>query len=215
MSFRNFVTDMNPLDFYEYFDDFTDFTAGDWVITTTEAGGGSAAEASIDEPFGALLITNDSNDNDLDFLQLVRETFRFVAGKRFYFAARFKILEVIQCDMRIGLLIRDTTQLDVTDGIYFGVDDGDVKLDFSVEKNNTATLVADIHTLVANTYLTVEFYYAGSGGIQYMVNGVRLGAVALTNVPDDENLTVSFGIQNGEATINTLTIDYLRAVVER
>lgn len=36
----------------------------------------------------------------------------------------------------------------------------------------------------------------------------------LTNLPDDEELTVSFGIQNGEAAAKTLAIDYIRVEVE-
>ena len=37
----------------------------------------------------------------------------------------------------------------------------------------------------------------------------------LTNAPDDEDLTISFGIQNGEAAAKTMTIDYILAAVER
>ena len=37
----------------------------------------------------------------------------------------------------------------------------------------------------------------------------------LTNAPDDEDLTVSFGIQNGAAAAKTMTVDYIFAAVER
>ena len=33
--------------------------------------------------------------------------------------------------------------------------------------------------------------------------------------PDDEELTVSFGIQNGAAAAKTMTLDYIIAAVER
>ena len=36
-----------------------------------------------------------------------------------------------------------------------------------------------------------------------------------TNLPNDEDLTISFGIQNGEAVAKTMTIDYITMMVER
>jgi hypothetical protein len=39
--------------------------------------------------------------------------------------------------------------------------------------------------------------------------------VVSTNAPDDEELTVSFGIQNGAAAAKTLTVDYIGASKER
>ena len=62
MSFRNFVTDMDPNDFCEFVDDFHGYTATDWVITTTEAGTGSATEVVQDESFGVLKLTNAAGD---------------------------------------------------------------------------------------------------------------------------------------------------------
>jgi hypothetical protein len=203
-------------DFHTFFEDFDKYTAGDWTLTTTEAGAGDATEAIGNIDGGVLVITNDAADNDLDFFQLTKETFKFVVGKKMFFKCRFKILEVIECDMRLGLMITDTTQLDVTDGIYFGTDDGDALLDFSVEKNNTATLVAGVATLVADTFVTVGFYYDGeSSDIDYFVNGDTVGSVALTNMVDDEELAVSFGIQNGQAVANVMTIDYIVVKKER
>jgi hypothetical protein len=39
--------------------------------------------------------------------------------------------------------------------------------------------------------------------------------VVSTNAPDDEELTVSFGIQNGAAAAKVLTVDYVTAMKER
>ena len=213
MGFRNFVTDMNPLDFSEYMDDFQKYVAADWTVTEV----GVATQALADEAFGALLVTNAAADNDSSFSQLVGESFKYVNGKRLHFAARFKVSDATESDFIMGLQITDTTPLAVTDGIWFGKDDGDALLDFHVAKDSTQSDATGIHTMVDDTYVTVEFYYDGStaGRFQYFVNGVRLGAVALTNAPDDEELTLSFGIQNGEAVAKTMTLDYIRAVVER
>ena len=200
---------IDPTAFHVYFNDFDTYTVGDWTITTTEAGGGDATEALGNIDGGVLVITNDAADNDLDFFQKVGESFKYVAGKPMGFAARFKIFEVVQCDFVIGLQITDTTMLDVTDGIFFQKDDGDALLDFRVEKDNTATAATAIATLVADTFVTVEWVYDGETKIRYAVNGLELGSSVLTNVPDDEELTVSFGLQNGEAVANVLSLDYV------
>ena len=56
--------------FYQYSNDFMTYNSGDWTITTTEAGTGSASEAITSGAGGQLLLTNAAGDNDLDFLQL-------------------------------------------------------------------------------------------------------------------------------------------------
>lgn len=223
MGFRNFHTHLPRSDYAEYFNDFFEYTAADWTITTTEAGAGSATEALTPSIGGALLVTNDDADNDADFFQLAGEPFKFVAGKRLYFGIRFKTNDATETDLVAGLQITDTSPLAVSDGIWFGKDDGDTSIDFHVGKNSTQTDEAGVGTLADDTWVKLEFYYDGStdetgaatGNIQVFVDGVRVAGVALTNVPDDEDLTVSFGIQNGAAAAKTLTVDWIHAVVER
>jgi hypothetical protein len=220
MGFRdNFDNIGSKTAFHEYFNDFNDYNAADWVITTTEDGTGSATEVTMDEQFGALLVTNAAGDNDLDFLQKQFENFKYVSGKRLYFGARVKLLEVLQADFVMGLQIRDTTMLAVSDGIWFGKDDGDALLDFHVAKDSTQTDEVSVGTMVADTYVKIEFYYDGStasnANLQVFVDDVRVAGVSLANVPDDELLTLSMGLQNGQAVVNTMTIDWVRAVQER
>jgi hypothetical protein len=207
----------NPEDYYEYFNDFTkptDYDTNDWTLTTVEAGAGSATEAIGNLAGGVLVVTNDAADDDSDFFQSTKEVFKFVSGKKLYFAMRFKISDVTQSDFVAGLQITDTTPLAVTDGIYFRKDDGDAFLDFVVIKDSSATTKTAVATLTNDTYVKVAFYYDGSEMAIY-VNDVAVGDCALTNVPDDEELAISFGIQNGEAVAKILSVDYIRALVER
>lgn len=206
----------DPTDFRRYLEEFDRYAAGEWTLTTVEAGASSATEALTSIDGGALLITNDAADNDADFYQLPSEGFKFDATKRLYFETRFKVSDATQSDIVVGLQITDTTPLDVTDGIFFSKDDGDALIDFNVEKNNTATATAGIATLANDTFVTLAFYYEPSDGkIQYFVNGARVGASVITNVVDDEELTVSFGLQNGEAVAKTMTMDYIFVAKER
>lgn len=207
----------NPEDYYEYFNDFTkptDYDTNDWTLTTTEAGAGSATEAIGNLAGGVLVITNDAADDDADFFQSTKEVFKFVAGKKLYACMRFKLSDVTQSDFVFGLQITDTTPLAVTDGIYFRKDDGDAFLDFVVMKDSSATTSTAVATLVNDTYVKAAFYYDGSVMAIY-IDDVAVGKVALTTVPDDEELAISFGVQNGEAVAKILSVDYIRALAER
>ena len=208
----------SPEDFVTYFNDFLTYTAGDWTITTTEGGAGDATEAlATDQPNGVLVVTNDAADDDNDFFQLLPAAghFKFTSGKRLLFKARLKILEVIQCDFIAGLYATDTTPLATDDGIYFKSDDGDALLDVYVGKNNTYSSLTGVATLVADTFVTLEAYYDGDDSIQFFVNGVRVGSLPITNAPDDVALRPSFGLQNGQAVANVLSVDYVKAQQER
>ena len=99
-----------------YHNDFDTYHADEWTITTTEAGSGNASEALTSGPGGWLLVTNDDADNDLDFLQLKGEAFKYVATKNMFFKARFKVSDATQSDFVMGLGITRTTPLDTTDG---------------------------------------------------------------------------------------------------
>lgn len=206
----------DPTDYHVWFDDFDKYTAGDWTLTTVEAGASSATEAISNADGGVLLITNDSADDDSDFFQWAKETFKYESGKRLYFAIRFKTSDATQSDIVAGLQITDTTPLAVTDGIYFRKDDGDTNLDFVVVKDSTATTVTAFSTLADDTWVKLAWYYDGSSSdIDILVNDVVVGSAALTNVPNDEELTISFGIQNGAAAAKTMSVDYIMVAKER
>lgn len=201
----------DPTKFHAFMDDFDLYVAADWVVTEV----GVATQALADGDGGLLLITNAAADNNSSFQQKIGESFLFAAGKKLWFKAKFQVSDATQSDFVIGLQITDTTPLDVTDGVFFQKDDGDANLDFHVEKNNVATTATAIHTMVTATDVVVGFYYDGVSEIQYFIDGVHVGTSVTTNLPDDEALTISFGVQNGAAVAKTMTLDYVLAVKER
>ena len=208
---------LDPTQMHTYFNDFDTYTAGDFTVTETQAG---ATQALTNVDGGVLLLTNSAADNDLNALQKVGESFKFEAGKKLFFKARFAVSDATESDFVIGLQITDTTPLAVTDGVYFRKDDGDANLDFVVIKDSTASTATAIATVANNTYLTVGFYYNGVDEIVYAAsvnnnNPTVLGKLPITNLPDDEELTISFGIQNGEAVAKTMSIDYIFVSKER
>jgi len=205
----------DPTKWITYFNDFNEYVTGDWTITTTEAGSGAATEALTDVQGGGLLVTNDDADDDADFFNLKGESFKFVAGKKTFFKARFKVSDATQSDFVVGLQITDTTPLAVSDGVYFMKDDGDASLDLHVEKDGSDTTASAISTVSDDTFLVVGFYYDGKSAIKYYVDDAHKGTSVTTNLPDDEELTVSFGIQNGAAAAKTMTVDYIFVSQER
>lgn len=204
-----------PTQYHTFFDDFDRFNSADWTITTVEAGAGDATEALTDGDGGLLLITNDAADDDSDFFQKKGESFRFASGKKLFFESRFKVSDATQSDLVMGLQITDTEPLDVTDGVFFIKSDGAATVTLRVEKDNTATASSTVATMANNTFVRLGFYYNGVDAVFAVVDGAAVARLATTNLPDDEDLTVSFGIQNGEAVAKTMTVDYIFVAKER
>ncbi len=214
----------DPTKVHQYFTDFNEYVVGDWTLTTVELGAGSATEALGDEAFGALVVTNDAADNDSDFFQKLGESFLLTAGKKAWFKTRLKISDATQSEFYAGLMITDTDPLSatagdgVTDGVFFMKEDGAATLDVYCQKDTTTgqTSAAGIATIVADTYITLGWEYDGVNAVKYFINDVHKGTLdaSSTYLPNTE-LTVSFGIKNGEAVAKILTVDYLFAAIER
>jgi len=201
-----------PTKFHTYYEDFDYYVAANWTVTETQAG---ATQALTDGDGGLLLITNTAADDDLVALQKVGESYRFASGKELFFEARLKVSDATQSDVVIGLQITDATPLDVSDGVFFIKADGSTSVSLLVEKNGTATTTSSVATMSNDTFISLGFYYDGASSIQYSVNGVVKGTSVTTNLPDDEDMTVTIALQNGEAVAKTMTVDYVFVAKER
>jgi hypothetical protein len=215
--FSNLPTSQDP-DYVVYFNDFLvaqDYAASDWVVTTTEAGAGSATEAlAADEASGALLLTNDAADDDLDSLQSTEEFARLTSGKKLWMEWKIKTSDATQSDLFVGLGITDTTPLDTSDRVGFQKDDGNASILCKTEKDGTETSTDSGSDMTNDTYVTLGFYYDGGSSVEFYVNRAKV-ATHTTNVPDDENLAITMHIQNGEAVAKTLTVDYIYLCQQR
>lgn len=197
--------------YHTYFEDFDYYTAGDWTVTETDA---AATQALTDGDGGLLLVTNTAADNDLVALQKKGESFRFATGKPLFFEARFKVSDATESDVVIGLQITDATPLDVSDGVFFLKSDGSTTINLLVEKNNTST-TTQVGTLANDTFIRLGFYYDGVSAIEAFVNGTYVATSVTTNLVDDEDLTISFALQNGNAVARNMTVDYIYVAKER
>ena len=210
----------DPTKYHTFFTDFDKYAASDWVITVVEAGAGSASEALADADNGVLVITNDSADDDSVFMQWaggagnVIENYKFVSGEPLWFKTRFKISDATQSDMIMGLVFKTTTPLANTDGVYFTSADGSAAVSLVVNKNSTATTTS-VTTMADDTYVELAFYYNGSDSITAYADGVAVASSAITNLPDDEELSLTFGLQNGAAASKVMTIDYVFVTKQR
>lgn len=217
----------DPTAWHTFFDDFDYWVAANYTITTTEAGAGSATEALTDSKNGVLLLTNDAADNDLDFFQKVGESFLPESGKETIFKARFQYSDATEMEWYMGLMVTDTDPLSstagagVTDGIFFMKEDGSTSINFYVQKNATTgqLVTTGVATAVAATWVTLAFAFDSKRYVKLYVNDVHVKTVDLTTtlttyLPDTE-LTVSFGLKNGEAVAKTLSVDYIFCAEER
>ena len=204
----------DPTTAHVYMEDFDNYVAGDWTVTASGTGSSDATQALTDGDGGLLLLTNGTGDNGYIAMDKVGESFLMASGKKAWFKTRFKVNSATQVDIVVGLQITDTTPLAVSDGIFFAKADGSTDITLEVEKNSTSTSTA-VGTLADDTFITLGWYYNGVDEIKAYVNDVQVATSAVTNLPDDEVLTVSFAVQNGEATAKTMTLDYILAAKER
>ncbi len=196
-----------------YMNDFDTFAAADWTITETGAGG---TVALISGKGGLLRLLNDTADNDNEFMQLVAEGFLFQTTNDIWFEARFKTNDATETDIVFGLQITDTSPLSVTDGVYFIKSDGAATADFKVVKDSTATTTSAVATLADNTFITLGFHYdSARSTTDIYVDKVLVGSSVMTNMPDDEELTLSFGVQNGAAAAKRIDVDYVMVAQQR
>lgn len=228
MGFRKFWERVPRTDYTEYFNDFlttADYVAGDWTITTTEAGAGAATEviSTGAGPNGVLVITNDDAATDADYLQNKIEAFQLIKGKKAEFEIRFKIGDVVNTAFVAGLQITDTTPLAVSDGVFLRKAEDVKNLELVVCKDGAEDKVVfpDDSALVNDTWVKAGWYYDGTDRVDAYVNDMRVASVSADKLPTSdpldlaELLAVSFGLLNSSAAAHVLSIDYIRVRTQR
>ena len=191
-----------------------DDTTGDPLgFTTTTVDGGSDGAGFVSLVDNKLVISTDNADNDGASVQLKGEAFDFASGNLVYFGIKMQASEATQSDFLVGLCITDTALLGgMTHGVYFTKVDASTDINFVLEKSSTATTSASaVGTFADATDIILEFLFDGTNVDAY-VDGVLQTRLATTNLPNDEQLTVSVEFLTGAASVETLSIAWLRAI---
>ena len=198
----------DPRNWFHIYDDFQLFIAADWSTTKNGTGGGTQAVSGASN--GILVMTADVADDDDINMQAPNETFMLAANKPLWFETRIAVDVAALSAIFVGLVVTDTAIVPGwQDGVGFYKEDGsgDALLDFVSDKDNTPTTVADAHTLVNATMVNLAFGWDGTSLLVPFVNGVK-GTVITTNLNDDEEMALSFAIQNDSGVARAMSIDY-------
>lgn len=203
------------VNWYQYFNDFMAYLAGEWTITN--ANGGTLA--LLDEAGGVIRITNGATVAWLVSAQKVGNAFLPVIGKRFAARIRIRTDDVINGAILAGLALTDATPLDATDGIFILKADASAAVVLTVAQaaaaGNRETLA--LGNMVVDTYLTVDLFYDGGDRLFVAVNGAVIGNLPFnaTFIPDIA-LTPTFYRSNGAAGVSErLDIDTFWFAQER
>lgn len=200
--------------YHSYLNDFDTYVATDWIVTVI--GTGTQALAAVDG--GALLLTNSAAAPDSIFMQLKLASFVPIAGKKSFLKTRFKISSATLSTLQVGLVIASATPLTATDGIFFMKSAAVATLDVYVRKDTTTgnNTTAAVATIVSDTFLTLGWEFDGRGNVSFYKDDVKITTLdaSATYLPD-AILALSFGMGNGSAVAQNMTVDYVFAATER
>jgi hypothetical protein len=212
---------LDPSKIVQYFDDFAQHSdiclSSPTSHTVTATGAGTRAFTTIaGEPGGWLLLTNAAADDDALSIQHKSESFRHGATKPWAMEFKFRVSDATQSDILIGVAITDTTPLDATDRIAFEKSDGSASISLKLTKNSTSTTVGSTTISDATTVTLGAYYDPDRSEVVMLVDGaITARTSTLTNLCDDEELTPTIHIQNGEAVAKTMSIDFIKIGCER
>jgi len=228
---------------------FNDFHDGNYVLaaaqTVTDLGhgvtgfsastGGSVISMETDEPVGTLTLgcTTDNEDAGICILGGLNTAgqIKFVVGKKFWFEARVKSLNITDAKFGIfcgfaqeglnstlALIANDDTLNDLDYvGFHKLAADGD-KFDTVHRKNSGAavSVKADAVTIEADTYKKLGIYCDGTT-VTFYADGVALAdtcLLATATFPTGEELAFYFVAVNSSDDTAESTIDWVRIAQE-
>jgi len=207
---------LDPTVWFVWFEDFNYYISSNYTATTV---GTTPAQAlSTLSDMGQLTTTLTTDNPSSMFSQKNSSGFTPTDGKRAFYKSRFKTSEIGATDVINGMYVADTTPLDNTDGIYFLKSTGAATVDIICSKDastgkNTASAIA---TLVADTFITLGWYFDGVNRVYYYVNDVLKGSLDASSTYLPNTLCLpSFGMKTTTGVADVLTTDYQFFAVER
>ena len=200
----------------------TGATSGGWILTDT---GTSVVAVAASVQFGELVVATGGTDNNDALLQMEGEPWRYVPGKRMGFMAKVRVSDANDAEIVLGLAITDTSPIasNPSDGLFFSASETATEWSFTAAKGAVeVTESAITGTFEDNTYRTVGFLVNTNGSVS-IYDGLTPASLALAGtiqsgslgLPDDQDLTLTIGVQTGNTGSESIKIDWISIFQER
>lgn len=211
---------MDIIDCHRWIDDFCQALDEDIKYDLTETGSGT--HTCADAVNGILALTNAAADNDSQEVASLCECWKLINCYPLYAEIRFYLDDVLQSDFWFGLITGATWFTQPDDAVVFYKLDPLADLYFRTRTNTLNTSTDTTINLVNDTWYRIGIHWDGGGTVRWFVftdgDAPQVCAAAglhTTNIVQDEELAIGFGIRNGEADAKSMYIDYLKVAQTR
>ena len=191
---------------HKYFFNRTE-DVGSTRFAETASGSGTVLTLQ-DRRGGWAKFTNGAGDDEHYYYEAVNELAAMVDGKHIWFDTEIEITDVDQADMFVGLcatLASGDLFANRVDCIGFTLADGSGALQYVTTQDGVGAAAATGETLADLTAVKLSFIVTGLTRVDFYVNDVYV-ATSEANLPDDEEMAFAFGLQNGEAVANAMSL---------
>jgi len=203
----------SPLSAHILIDDFDNYTAAQWTVTTT-----TGTTALLAGNGGLVIQSTAATLNDIQANVKTPAAFQITAGQDAWFVWRGNLANALDNTLQVGLQAGGTF-LAPTDGVYFTKAAAATSVNLVIRAASVSTTVAMPVFAFANaTNATLAWYYDGAkvtawaGTANQYVSTVS--TTVLTNLPTATVLSPAYGLSAGSAAVRTLTTDYILAANE-
>jgi len=180
-------------------------TTNVWKETSSGSGTGLTVQ---NERGGFAKVTNGTSNNNFYFYESIKEVGRLQANKGLWFRTFMKIADADAGEWFIGLCARLASGNlfdNRVDAIGFYGSDGSVQIHGECRKDGTATPETGLESLADNAVVELGIRVNGITEVELYVNDGRKVLIN-TNLPDDEEMCFSFGVRNGLASANSMSV---------
>lgn len=180
---------------------------GSGAFTSANSGTGTPL-ALIDKRGGWAKSINGSGDNEYYYYYSLNEMAKLVDGYHVWFDTEIIIEDVDEADLFIGLcagLGSGNLFDNRVDCVGFTLADGSAALNHVTTKDSTGSPTATGDTLTDDTAVKLSFVVTGTARVDFYVDDVAT-SYSTSNLPDDEELAFAFGLRNGQASANSISI---------
>ena len=194
-----------------------------WNVDTVETGQGAAATYTCTDLVNGVLLlsTGDTEDDNIEVSRLC-ECWKLVDCYPLYAEIRFKISDVDASEFWFGFVTGNNFFTPPDDFLVFKNDGADDNLEIENATNGVGNETLTGQTLSDNTWYRLGLHWDGAGTVRWFViadgdapQTILATGQITTYIVQDEELSIGFGIQTGEAVAKLMYIDYIKVCQKR